>query len=304
MSQFLELGSGSQPLQPVPSAAIAPPLYTSAGQPPAAAQQSDILKQALDLALSSNLEPRLQGSHSRAVTSINEGLPALPTKLLQRIWANEYVDFSELPPAKSKPRALPHYLEGRVLLVQMEELDCGKKALPDFATWAQCFALYAAAVLLKQPERASDLMAYFYSTASNARKYKWPSWLVYDQNFRQLMADTRDNLWAKTNASIFAQCFLNAQKSSEGWCRSCLSVDHASHSCPIAPSTSSGRTRQESASNDGKRGICRDFNAKEKSCRWGANCYRKHICVDCLGAHPRFKCPRRKEDPTSGPNKN
>ena len=86
----------------------------------------------------------------------------------------------------------------------MEELDCSKKALPDFATWGQCFALYAAVVLLKQPEQASDLMAYFYSTASNACKYKWPSWLVYDQNFRQLMADTWDNLWAKTNASIFA----------------------------------------------------------------------------------------------------
>ena len=235
--------------------------------------------------------------------SINEGLPALPTKLLHKIWANEYVDFSELPPAKSKPRALPHYLEGRVLLVQMQELDNSRRAIPDFTTWAQCFALYAAAILQKQPERAADLMAYLFSTANNARKYKWPSWLVYDQNFRQLMADSQDIRWAKTDASIFAQCFLNAQKSSEGWCKLCLSVDHTSSSCPITPPTGKGKPPEGTASESKRGTICRDFNAKDKNCKWGANCYRRHICADCRGAHPKFKCHSKKEDPPASATK-
>lgn len=237
----------------------------------------------------------------RAVISINEGLPALPTKLLHRIWANEYIDFTELPPAKSKPRSLPHYLEGRVLLIQMQELDNNKKAIPDFTSWAQCFALYAAAILQKQPDRATDLMAYFFATANNARKYKWPSWLVYDQNFRQLMADTQDNVWAKTNASIFAQCFINAQKSTDGWCRSCHSIDHVTNSCPHTPHTDS--TRPGTVPTESRRNTtCRDFNTKDKGCRWGANCYRRHICSECRGAHPKFRCSHKKEDapPTTG----
>ena len=31
------------------------------------------------------------------MTSINLALPALPTKLLQRTWAEEYIDFADLP---------------------------------------------------------------------------------------------------------------------------------------------------------------------------------------------------------------
>ena len=236
----------------------------------------------------------------RAMTSINAALPALPVKLLQRIWAGEYIDFAELPPAKSTPRSLPHYLQGHILLVQMQELESNsKKPIPDFTTWAQCFALYTAAILIKQPSRASDLMAYFFMTANNARKYKWPSWLVYDQNFRQLMADTRDNVWAKTSPGIFTQCFTNAQKSQESWCRTCYSVEHTSGLCPIAPP--SGKARQDPSPAESKRNtICKDFNNKDKGCRWGANCFRRHICSICRGHHPKAKCRTKGEDvPTS-----
>ena len=110
----------------------------------------------------------------RAMTSINSALPALPTKLLHRIWAGEYIDFGDLPPARSKPHSLPHYLQGHVLVLQMQELEGNsKRAIPDFTTWAQCFALYTAAILMRQPERAPDLMAYLFMIANNAWRYRW-----------------------------------------------------------------------------------------------------------------------------------
>ena len=259
--------------------------------------QRDILKQALDLALWSSTDS--QTPQPGALTSISAGLPALPTKLLHKIWANEYIDFSELPPAKSKQRSLPHYLEGRVLLVQMHELDNAKKAIPNFTTWAQCFALYSAALLQKQPDRAADLMAYFFATANNARKYRWPSWVVYDQNFRQLMAETQDKVWAKTDPSFFTQCFIHAQKSQDSWCKHCHSIEHTAIECPY--SSHGGKPNPEASPQEPKKGsICRDFNnAKGKGCRWGANCYRRHVCSDCRGVHPRFKCPTKKTEPPS-----
>ena len=53
-----------------------------------------------------------------------------------------------------------------------------------------------------------------------------------------------------------------------------------------------------------KGSICRDFNnGKDKGCRWGTNCYRRHLCSDCRGAHPRFKCPTKKTETPSTPGR-
>ena len=266
----------------------------------------DIVKQALDIALQgSSPDLPAQSQSARALTSINPALPALSTKLLQRIWVGEYIDFAELPPAKSKPRSLPHYLQGQVIVVQMQELESNsKKAITDFSTWAQCFALYSAAVLIKQPSRATDLMAYFYTMANNARKYKWPSWLMYDQNFWSLMADTGSTVWAKISPEIFCQCFNSAQKvSQEAWCRNSYSVDHTSGQCPYIPPPTRGRqdTTLPAESARSRDTICKDFNNnKDKGCRWGTNCFRRHICSICRGPHPKSRC-RSKPEGTPSP---
>ena len=319
VSQFLDLGA-NQPLVTTPPIASTLPPSSSVPQatgtpqttwptapltPVATDQQADILRQALDMALgsSTDTQPPPLGN----VASINAGLPALPTKLLQRIWAKEFVDFAEIPPAKNRQRTLPNDLEGRVLIVHMHELEVTKKTIPDFTTWAQCFAVYAAAILQKQPGRAADLMAYFFATANNARKYKWPSWVVYDQNFRQIMAENQDTVWAKTIPALFTECFIHAQKSQESWCKRCHAIEHTTSECPYTTAASgqssigqsSSRQYTEAPPSEHKKGvICRDYNgAKGKGCKWGANCYRHHICSECRGAHPKFKCPNRKQEP-------
>ena len=69
-------------------------------------QQSNILSLALEQAMNGPLDLPTQSLNS--TVSIGEGLPVLPKRLLQKIWSNEYIDLSELPPAKSRPRAIPH----------------------------------------------------------------------------------------------------------------------------------------------------------------------------------------------------
>ena len=76
--------------------------------------------------------------------------------------------------------------------------------ITDFATRAQCFAVYVVAILQKQPHRAANLMGYLVNMVSNAKKLKWSMWLVYDQNFRQLMAYRQDLVWSKTDPVIYA----------------------------------------------------------------------------------------------------
>ena len=53
---------------------------------------------------------------------LGSGLPALSKKIVAKILANEYMDFSELPPAKGKGHTIPQSLEGQVIVVQAADL--------------------------------------------------------------------------------------------------------------------------------------------------------------------------------------
>ena len=101
------------------------------------------------------------------------------------------------------------------------------------------------------------------------------------------------------NYSFFTQCFIHAQKSQDSWCKHCHSIEHTAIKCPY--SSHGGKPNPEASPQEPKKGsICRDFNnANGKGCRWGANCYRRHVCSDCRGVHPRFKCPTKKTEPPS-----
>ena len=258
---------------------------------PARPSQTYIVALALDNALNSSGDNAAVSHIQNSMIPIGESLPALPRNLLQKIWANDYIDFTELPPAKGSPTSMPHFMEGRVLLVQWQELENHKKAIPDFATWAQCYAAYTAAILQHQPHRAADLMAYLVETANNAKRYRWPSWLVYDQNFRQ-PSGRKDEVWAKTDLGIFTKCFTDQRKSGEAWCKECRSIKHSSADCPMASHLPI--TRQEQYRTPGpecKRAatICKIFNTKGS--RFASNCYRHHVCPECHGNHPKTKCP-------------
>ena len=61
---------------------------------------------------------------------IGQGLAALPKKVVERIKANEYVDFAELPPAKGKARPVPQSFDGQVIVVQAEDLMQSRKNHP------------------------------------------------------------------------------------------------------------------------------------------------------------------------------
>ena len=163
------------------------------------------------------------------LVTIGTGLPALPKKLIARVLANEYIDFAELPPAKGKGRPVPQSLEGQIVVVQAAE---ARKIIPDLATWVQCFSIYAATLSAKHPARMPELMAYQTIVAKASQRYRWPSWIVYDQNFRQEAAGNPYQSWARVDPSIYAQCFTGQAISAENWCTRCQCLDHTTASCP------------------------------------------------------------------------
>lgn len=77
------------------------------------------------------------------------GRPALPKKLVDKIEAGEYIDFTELPPARGKSRSILPKVESQVQVVQAMDLLQSCWVIPDLATWLQWFAIYAAVIAAK-----------------------------------------------------------------------------------------------------------------------------------------------------------
>ena len=172
---------------------------------------------------------------SQQLVSVGMGLPSLPKKMVDRIQANEYIDFAKLPPARGKSRPTPQAMDGQVIVVQAADLLQARRVIPDLATWSQCYALYVAVLAPHQPTRLPELMSYQSLIARVSAKFRWPSWVVYDQNFRQEAAGNSHMSWAKADPSIYAQCFTNQAISAENWCDKCHSLDHYSSKCPSRP---------------------------------------------------------------------
>jgi hypothetical protein len=232
--------------------------------------------------------------------TVGVGLPALPKKLVAKILANQYVDFAELPPAKGKSRPLPQGLEGQVIVVQAADLVQSRKIIPDLATWLQYFALYVAVLEKDSPQKVQELMAYQTAIAKASQKYKWPSWVVDDQNFRQEAAGNPGQSWAKVDPSIYPQCFTGQAVSSESWCSRCQCLDHTTPNCPYRQRKRSwnsamgwGRAGQEQP-------ICIKFNKFNGDCKFGKDCKFFHVCSTCREPHPVSSCKAGKQG--SGPS--
>lgn len=239
---------------------------------------------------------------SQPLVTVGSGFPALAKKLVARIRAYEYIDFSELPPAKGKSRPIAQPAEGQFLVVQAADLLQSRRVIPDLAVWAQCFALYVA-VLAPKPEKVRDLMAYQAIIAKASIKYRWPSWVVYDQNFRQEISGNSEQTWSKVDPSIYALSFTGQASSGENWCVNCQCLDHTTQNCPMRPSkkrtwnTAMGSSPQRPAGQRpaGQRPpICLKYNKFDGDCKFGKDCRFTHACSSCKEeGHPVSKCKAR-----------
>ena len=187
------------------------------------------------------------------------------------------------------------------MLVQLQDLEDSRRIIPDFPIWSQCFTIFATALTIQQPERLPQLMAYQYQMAAYAKKFRWPTWVMYDQNYRQEKAATQDNNWSQISTAIYAQCFMTVGASQEDWCKTCCTLDHTTTNCPRSLHPPKRYKRQEGGL---PQRTCDDYNTKEKYCT-RQHCKFLHVCQQCRGQHPQYKSVRNEtqEELTSEPAK-
>ena len=194
-------------------------------------------------------------------------------------------------------KALNSMLDGQVVLLQTSDFLQAKRLIPDLGIWIQCFSLYMAVILTKQPERATSLLLYQSSIAKLSQKFKWPVWVIYDNSYRQEAADSAKLDWAKIDPSLHAQCFTGMAISSEGWCSLCHSVEHLKHNCPLNSQVGLLDAAKRPALHQppAKRfkewpPICRKFNKHDGYCEFMPKCNYRHVCLKCHGPHPETRC--------------
>ena len=291
-----------QPLGALPSPQCIPPTLNLLPPPPPLIQTtSHNIAQLLSNTSTPSAGAPSTAANISAQHMVGHGLPPVSKKLADRIRAGEFIDLAELPPAKGKVRPIQSP-EGGVLLVSAHDLLQQKRLIPDLATWVQCFSLYTAIVCSQSPERITDLLGYMCQIVRASHRFKWPSWIIYDQNFRQEAAEhNQTSDWARIDSSLFAQCFTGQSKSSESWCKSCHSLDHLSDACPLRPPPAKRPKALSSRPYDSE--VCRRFNTSNGGCPFGARCRYAHRCTKCGGDHPSKLCSAKTAATSSSSSK-
>lgn len=143
---------------------------------------------------------------------------------------------------KGKGKATPLQEAMDNFLKEAADLVQSRRLIPDLATWVQYFGLITAVTARRKPERVADLMAYLAIISKASQKYRWPSWVIYDQNFRMEAAGNPSRSWAKVEASLYAQSITGQARTQENWCTHCQGLDHSSLWCPFKPQKQSWGT--------------------------------------------------------------
>ena len=122
-----------------------------------------------------------------------------------------------------------------------------------------------------------------------SKKFKWPSWVIYDLNFRQEAADSGLLDWSKIDGGIHAQCFNEMSLSAEGWCTICNSMDHPSDEQPspkrpLAMKTPNTKPAKRSRIPGSNSKACRKWNRLNTyiDCPFGDSCIYRHVCAKCF----------------------
>ena len=115
----------------------------------------------------------------------------------------------------------------------LSSLSSKLRDITDPFLWIHCFLLFMAIKLLDPLTR--QLFAYAITNIDLARKHPGPGYLMYNIRFRQQMNAGAPLKWEELNPSLVAATVLSARMGEGQLCSLCISADHTSGDCALAP---------------------------------------------------------------------
>ncbi len=234
-------------------------------------------------------------------------IPSIPPKLLDTILSWQYTDLSELLP--DQLRSSSSTTDPQIVLFPQRSWESQKKRkrqIIDIATWVQLYSTYILILSSRHPQALPELIAYQLFIVKAAKKFRYPSWLYYDTEYRKWAATTHCQEWSTINTQLYSLAFTG-QGNPVSWCPICQ-VDGGNHTfdCPRYPIPTDPLPPQHPPSQPRsllppapKRprppgDYCINYNMSGGNCKYGLSCRYPHKCSVCgVQGHPRTHCPNK-----------
>ena len=220
------------------------------------------------------------GPHNPAAT--------ISGKVAKRILDLEFVEISEvtldddIPSAPGRPPAP------------------ARPPVSDISQWVERFAVMAAIITSRFPDKAPELFAYMATIVRAERNYEGKQWVAYDRRYRREALARKDLNWSVPDPRLYNEAFTGRARAIPR-CTYCLQDDHTVASCPRNPHRpvlnmpldgAMWPPHPPTATGGGFESAeqCRRFNegrCKKLACRY------RHTCQLCGGGHPRVECAER-----------
>lgn len=210
---------------------------------------------------------------------IADGMPPIPTKILEKIQRWEYIELSTLLEGASyeSPSVTVSH-DGQLLVLETtDKAKSRRKTISDVTMWVQAYTRFMAALVSADTttkQESVGLAAHLHLILQLYKDLAGPQWLRYDKEFREWAAARGVRKWGELNLTIYGRC-LSGQQS--------LSVPKEVHS---QGTRHIGDKRRNTG--HGGEAACFKWNFGE-----GCNktpCRFSHTCLHCSGTHRAKSC--------------
>ena len=223
-------------------------------------------------------------SSSKNAIVVSSSSPPIPLKIAEAIWQGEFIDLSQLLPAKlgaEEPTVLDLFDADK------KKKEKEKFRIKTIEQWIRCFNAFIAITARKQPDRIADLLAYSSWIVKQSQDYEGTPWLSYDTQLRKEAAADGNKEWASVKMNIWALHFGRATPKERS------NDQEATGSKQTQFKTQNRNMRYQPYAAKRRPPACRNWNWS--SCGGElTGCTYQHKCMFCYGPHKAQQCNQKK----------
>ena len=250
-----------------------------------------------------------QASTQREGLILSSALQPIPSHLVRRICAGEFVEMRDLLSNNVALHDQVEAIQGPIFnAATPAALRPRIREVPSLISWVSCFLAYVA--VGTNDDSTRDMITYCHLIVGEALRYGGQGWQEYDRTFRAPAAIDHFIHWNTLLPDLQAATILGKRTVGGSCCSLCRAVDHSPSQCALGPLQQPSMPPQPANSRFFKtnftrrasqlrpRPICTSWNGG--CCTYPGNCAFHHVCTTCGQRHQARGC---KNTPLDSPFK-
>jgi len=174
-----------------------------------------------------------------------------------------------------------------------------KRTIDNCYTWLMAWNIYEQVIIEKRPDMYFRLVKYRTLIQQCDRRYSWHAIYSYDIQFRAKCGAKKSFAFDELDVTLYTT-ILDATAIRSGGGRQCLrcrSYDHIVRECPFPEEATLAQTSEKKQKSQPFRGKDKWFHRNIEGCNnyqfgrcFFTGCKRAHVCQNCRGPEPLYKC--------------